>query len=65
MLLQMLLLTLACLLVYTQHKQLFRRAAMSFPRFWDSALSAQRTILRRLATAPAATNLKWELNLLD
>lgn len=65
MLLHMLLLSLACLLVYTLHKPLFRRACMSFPRFWESALAAQRTILRRLATAPAATNLKWELNLLD
>jgi hypothetical protein len=65
MLLQMGLLTMACVLVYTQHRRLFQRASMSFPRFWDSALSAQRTILRRLAAAPQVANLKWDLNLLD
>lgn len=67
MLLQMLLLSLACGLIFVLHRPLFDKAAMSFPRFWNSALEAQRTILRRLAKGQAEMrrDFQWGLNLLD
>lgn len=65
MLLQMLLLSCACLLVFTLHKPLFRQAAMSFPRFWQESLAAQSTILQRQAATHKKSDLNWGLNLLD